>query len=78
MKTTDIIKNIETFFKESNSDELYKIAVKKYGFEERSQPIIITSPSQKLLRFVRYLEIKNMRGRAELKRNRDKYFPNTE
>lgn len=36
--------------------------------------IIITNPSQKLLRFVRYLEIKNMRNRAELKLNRDKYF----
>ena len=41
-------------------------------------PIVIENPSQKLLRFVRYLEIKNMRSRAELKRNRDKYFPNTE
>ncbi|BES63141.1 hypothetical protein [Dysgonomonas capnocytophagoides] len=41
-------------------------------------PVIIDNPSQKLLRFVRYLEIKNMRSRAELKRNRDKYFPNTE
>lgn len=45
---------------------------------QRSQPIIITNPSLKLLRFIRYLEIKNMRSRAELKRNRDKYFPNTE
>lgn len=40
--------------------------------------VIITNPSKKLLRFVRYLEIKNMRSRAGLKRNRDKYFPNTE
>lgn len=36
--------------------------------------IIITNPSKKLLRFVRYLEIKSMRSRAELKRNKDKYF----
>ncbi len=36
--------------------------------------IIITNPSKKLLRFIRYLEIKNIRSRAELKRNRDKYF----
>lgn len=45
---------------------------------QRSQPIIITNPSQKLLRFIRYLEIKNMRSRAELKRNIDKYFPKSE
>ena len=37
-------------------------------------PVIIDNPSQKLLRFVRYLEIKSMRSRAELKRNKDKYF----
>lgn len=41
-------------------------------------PIIIENPTEKLLRFVRYLEIKNMRSRAELKRNRDKYFPKSE
>lgn len=41
-------------------------------------PIVIVNQSQKLLRFVRYLEIKSMRSRAELKRNRDRYFPNTE
>lgn len=41
---------------------------------QRSQPIIITNPSLKLLRFIRCLEIKNIRSRAELKQNRDKYF----
>lgn len=43
-----------------------------------SAPVIIENPNKKLLRFVRHLEIKNIRSRAELKRNRDKYFPNTE
>lgn len=38
------------------------------------EPLIITNPSQKILRLIRYLEIKQQRSRAELKRNRDKYF----
>lgn len=41
-------------------------------------PIIITNPSPKLLRLTRYLEIKQQRSRAELKRNRDKYFGENE
>lgn len=41
-------------------------------------PVVIENPSKKLLKFVRYLEIKSMRSRAELKRNRDEYFQNTE
>ena len=38
------------------------------------EPLIITNPSPKILRLIRYLEIKQQRSRAELKRNRDKYF----
>ena len=40
----------------------------------KKDPIIITNPIPKLLRLIRYLEIKQQRSRAELKRNRDKYF----